>query len=86
MRDKPAINTMVAEVAGKRAAQAHAASTAKVQKDVIKACLSGANGRTKVDGWMPRYMRFPMQGYTKRKGLPPVEQWQASAKLFKAAS
>lgn len=86
LRDKSAINAMVAEVAGKRSAQAHAASTAKVQKDVIKACLSGAHGRTKVDGWMPRYMRFPMQGYTKRKGLPPVEQWQARAKLFKAAS
>lgn len=86
MRDKPAINAMLAEVAGKRSATANVACTAKVQKDIIKACLAGTEGRTKVEGWLPRYMRFPMQGYTKRKGLPPVEQWQVRAKLFKTAS
>ncbi len=86
LRDKPAINAMLAEVAGKRSATANVVGTAKVQKDIIKACLGGTEGRTKVEGWLPRYMRFPMQGYTKRKGLPAIEQWKASGKLFEKAS
>jgi ParB family chromosome partitioning protein len=82
LRDKPAINAMAAELAGNRTAAEYVTATAKVQKDVIKACLAGSNGRKKVTGWTPRYMRFPMQSYTKRKGLPAIEQWSAVRKLF----
>lgn len=84
LRDKPAINAMLAEVAGKRRAAQHVAATAKAQKDVIRACLAGTGGYAKVEGWKPGYMRFPMQPYTKRKGLPAIEQWQAIGKLFAA--
>lgn len=48
----------------------------------MKACLAGTNGRKKVKGWKPRYMRFPMQPYTKRNGLPAVAQWNAVKKYF----
>ncbi len=41
LRDKDAINGMVAEVAGKEAAAEHITSTAKTQKAVIAACLDG---------------------------------------------
>ncbi len=84
LRDKPAINAMLAEVAGKRRATQHVAATAKAQKDVILACLTGTRGYAKVEGWKPRYMRFPMQPYTKRKGLPATLHWQAVGKLFAA--
>ncbi|MEQ9642039.1 MAG: ParB N-terminal domain-containing protein [Alphaproteobacteria bacterium] len=86
LRDKAAINAMVAEIAGKQAAGAHVASTVKVQKGVIRACLDGTEGRKKVSGWKPRYMRFPMQAYTKRKGLPAIEYWNAVRKLLPGKS
>ena len=65
LRDKEAINAMLREVAGEVTANAHVASTAKVQKKIIADCLTG-DGRTKVEGWLPRYMGFPAGGYTCR--------------------
>jgi hypothetical protein len=32
--------------------------------------------------WKPRYVRFPVQPYTKRKGLPAGEQANTIIKLF----
>lgn len=58
---------MLREVAGDMTADAHVTSTAKVQKKIIADCLSG-EGRSKVEGWLPRYMAFPAQGYAGRLG------------------
>ncbi len=85
LRDKAAINAMVAEVAGKRAAADRANKTAKAQKETIRGLLDGRNGSKKPESWLPRYMRFPMCSYTKRKGLPPVDQWKAISGLFDAS-
>jgi ParB family chromosome partitioning protein len=82
LRDKPAINAMLAEVAGKQTGYIHLTETAKVQKDAIQHCLAGTGGRKKVENWKPRYFRFPMQAYTKRKGPPAVENWNAIKKHF----
>lgn len=82
LRDKPMINAMLAEIAGIKTAAGNITATAKAQKSVMKNCLAGKDGRKKVKAWKPRYMRFPMQTYTKRKGLPPVDQWRAVKKLF----
>ena len=82
LRDKPMINAMLAEIGGKATAAGNITATAKVQKSVMKNCLAGTGGRNKVKAWKPRYMRFPMQTYTKRKGLPPIDQWRAVKKLF----
>lgn len=82
LRDKPAINAMLAEVAGKQTGYIHLTETAKSQKDAIQHCLAGTGGRKKVENWKPRYFRFPMQAYTKRKGLPAVENWNAIKKHF----
>lgn len=82
LRDKPMINAMLAEIGGKATAAGNITATAKVQKSVMKACLAGTSGRTKVKDWKCRYMRFPMQPYTKRKGLPAIEQWKAVKKYF----
>jgi ParB family transcriptional regulator, chromosome partitioning protein len=65
LRDKEAINGIVREVAGDRTADAHIASTAKVQKKIIADCITG-EGREKAEGWLPRYMAFPSNGYTSR--------------------
>lgn len=66
---------MLAEVAGKQTASIHLTETAKMQKDMIGHCLAGTGGRKTVEGWKPRYFRFPMQAYTKRKfaGNRPME-------------
>jgi ParB family chromosome partitioning protein len=82
LRDKPAINAMLVEIAGKQTARNHLTETAKVQKDAIRHCLAGTRGRKKIEAWKPRYFHFPMQAYTKRKGLPAVEQWSAIRKYF----
>jgi ParB family chromosome partitioning protein len=84
LRDKPMINAMLAEIAGKSVASANVTGTAKVQKKIIRDCAQGAGGRNKAEGWIPRYMRFPMQSYTRRKGLPAIEQWSSVKKLFTA--
>lgn len=86
LRDKPAINAMLAEVAGKQVASIHLTETAKAQKQAIRHCLAGTGGRKKSEGWTPRYMRFPMQSYTKRKGLPVIGHWNEVKKLFAADS
>jgi len=69
LRDKEAITSILREVAGDMTADAHMASTAKVQKKIVADCLKG-EGRPKVEGWLPRYMAFPAQGYTERFAEP----------------
>jgi ParB family chromosome partitioning protein len=71
LRDKQAINTMLREVAGDVTADAHTASTAKVQKKIISDCLGGIE-REKVEGWLPRYMAFPAGSYIGRAEASPV--------------
>ncbi len=85
LRDKPAINAVLAETAGKAVAAEYVSSTAKAQKKAIRARLDGTGGQ-KAEGWIPRYMRFPMQSYTKRKGLPAIDQWKAIRKLLASKS
>ena len=81
LRDKEAINGIVKEVAGKAAADAHITSTAKVQKGIIRDCLTGQRQPIKKD-WTPRYVRFPMTAYTKRGGIRAIDEWQAVKKHF----
>ena len=82
LRDKPAINAMMAEIAGKVTAAQYIKETARLQKDVIRQFLAGTNGRQKAEQWKPRYFRFPMQAYTKRKGIPAVIKGNALRKAF----
>ena len=86
LRDKPAINAMLAEVGGKAVAEGNVTATAKVQKQVLQDCLEGRASRKKPEAWLPRYMAFPMRGYTDRGGLGAVECWKAIRKLFTTKS
>jgi len=67
-RDREAIGAMLAEVIGDTAARSYLTETGAKKKAIIRMALDG-NGRTKVDGWLPRYVRFPMAGYTSRPML-----------------
>lgn len=82
LRDKPMINAMLAEVGDKKTATASISITAKEQKNIIKAFLTGSHGRKKVTGWKSLHMRFPMQAYTGRNALPAIEQWKGVKKYF----
>eukprot|EP00873_Tetraselmis_striata_P002220 jgi/Tetstr1/422484/TSEL_013322.t1 len=82
LRDKDAINAMVEEVAGKYTAEAHTASTAKVQKSIIRQHLDGSRKPRKTD-WQPRYMGFPMRGYTERGGLDAIKTAKPFAEAIK---
>ncbi|MDR3450084.1 MAG: ParB N-terminal domain-containing protein [Alphaproteobacteria bacterium] len=82
IRDRQAVNAMVAELAGQHSADANIAEKIKTHKSIIHACLKGENGRTKVENWLPRWMAFPAGSYTDRGGFEPVERWERVKPLF----
>lgn len=65
IRDRGTVNAMLAEVAGKPAAKSNAGEKIKTQKKIIRDTLAGANGRTKLDNWLPGWMEFPFRAYGK---------------------
>lgn len=80
-RDKGAINAMLKHIGSKRVADGNVTSTAKVQKKIIADFLDGTRTGAKND-WQPRYMDFPMRLYTKRGGIPAIDNWKAVKKHF----
>lgn len=72
IRDRAVLGAIVAEVAGKKIAEANAKEKAKTLKAIVRNHLDGSDGRTKVEGWVPRWMRFAPSAYTKRGGVGPV--------------
>lgn len=85
LRDRGTINAMLAEVAGKSIADQNVAEKASVQKQIIRDCLAGANGRAKVDTWLPRWMHVPAQAYREDGGFLPAEAWHRVAGYFEKA-
>jgi len=63
LRDRDVLLGIVAEVAGETVANANAAAKAKGLKAIIRAQLDGADGRVKVENWVPRWMRFAPSAY-----------------------
>lgn len=84
IRDREIVNALVAEVAGRTAANANVAAKTKLQKQIIRDCLAGANGRQKVENWLPRWLAFPAKPYTKRGGFGSADAWSRVRRLFKA--
>lgn len=72
LRDKAVLTRIVAEVAGEDVAAANAGEKTKAMKRIIRDHLEGANGRAKVEGWVPRWMAFPPSAYTERGGVGTV--------------
>ena len=85
IRDKQLLNAVVGEVAGEDVAEANAGSTAKVQRGIFVDCLTGSNGRAKVEDWLPRWFAFPPSGYTDRGGVGCIERSERIAPLLIAA-
>jgi len=75
---------MLAEVAGKEAADANVSETARTQRQIIRDCLSG-EGRDKAEGWVPRYMAFAEASYDGTKSVQAAEAWGAISQLFAAS-
>lgn len=82
LRDKAVVNAMVAEIAGKSVANGNAAATGKAQKQIMRDCLAGTNGREKVTGWLPRWFKFPVRSYKKDGGLKTAEEWKGIKRHF----
>ena len=72
LRDREVLTAIVAEVAGEEVAAANAKEKSATLKHIVRDHLDGANGRAKVDGWVPRWMAFPPSAYTARGGVGTV--------------
>ncbi|KQX19169.1 MULTISPECIES: ParB/RepB/Spo0J family partition protein [unclassified Sphingomonas] len=72
IRDKEVLDRIVAEVAGETIAKANVGEKTKVLKKIVRDHLDGAEGRTKVEHWVPRWMAFPPSAYTERGGVGTV--------------
>lgn len=72
LRDRELLTRMVADVAGETIASANAGEKTKTLKKIIADHLEGADGRPKVERWVPRWMQFPPSAYTARGGVGTV--------------
>lgn len=82
VRDRPAINALLESVAGKVVADGNVASKAKDQRQIIRDCLVGANGRTKVESWLPGWMEFPARTVTAHGTLNSISAWERVRELL----
>ena len=82
VRDREVLLAMVGDVAGAKVADANAKEKGKTLKTILRDCLAGANGRPKVEGWEPRWLRFPASGYTTRGGVDSARRSAAVADLI----
>lgn len=83
VRDRVAVNAILGEVAGKVVADANVSETVKVQKAIVRDYLTG-KGRERTEGWVPRYMAFPIGIYDPNKTLQIVSNWDGIKYLFTA--
>lgn len=84
VRDREVMGHLLADVAGEKVAAENAKATTKVQRGIVRDCLSGTNGRVKRDSWVPRWMAFPPSAYTPRGGVGSAERSAPLAKLAEA--
>lgn len=82
LRDRQVTNAMLREVAGKKVADANVAEKVKTQKAIIRDCLAGTNDRKKVDGWTPKWLRFPAASYTARP-FATLAKWKQIEDRFR---
>jgi ParB family chromosome partitioning protein len=75
IRDRDVMCHVLMDVAGDEVASGNVDATAKVQRQIVRDCLTGANGREKHERWVPRWMSFPPSTYTNRGGVGTAERW-----------
>ncbi|MCI4643200.1 MAG: ParB/RepB/Spo0J family partition protein [Hyphomonadaceae bacterium] len=81
LRDKRAINAMVADVGSKSLAESCAGDTAKVQKAIIGNRIMGHGCEPNPD-WRPAWMQVPPARLVEGAGSPPADAWARIAGLF----
>lgn len=81
LRDKAAINAMVASIGGAALAEACAADTARAQKAVLADRISGA-GCPPGSGWRPGWMQVPPIRHVEGAASAPADAWGQIAGLF----
>lgn len=79
IRDRGVLLRIVAEVAGEPVASANAKEKGKTLKAIVADHLDGANGRPRVERWVPGWMAFPPFAYTARGGVGTVRAAQLVA-------
>ena len=82
LRDKPTINTMVKEIAGKSVADGAVSDTAKVQKQIIKNRMAGHGVKDAKPDWLPKWAAFPAKPYKAVNGCAPAQASKHVEKLF----
>jgi len=83
IRDREVLTRIVADVAGDTVATANRKEKGKTLKRIVRDHLDGADGRTKVERWVPKWLGFPASAYTSRGGVGTVA---AHAKVDAARS
>jgi ParB family transcriptional regulator, chromosome partitioning protein len=83
---KDVLHGVLSELGGAAVANGNKDETGKVQKGIIRDFLSGANGRTQAQNWLPAYARFPAAAYTTRGGTGCGDSWKKVASLFESAN
>ncbi|RZF64311.1 ParB/RepB/Spo0J family partition protein [Sphingomonas populi] len=86
IRDRDVLGCVLTEVAGEGVATANEAATGKVKRQIIRDCLTGENGRAKVENWVPRWMTFPPAAYTTRGSVQTVSRSVAFGGLVEAVT
>ena len=81
VRDKRAINAMVADIASPSTAKAALTDTGKAQKDLIWNRIAG-EGCEANPGWRPGWMQVPPTRLVEAAGSPPADAWARIARLF----
>ncbi|MCW1985997.1 UNVERIFIED_ORG: ParB family chromosome partitioning protein [Sphingomonas sp. R1F5B] len=72
LRDRAVLGRIVADVAGEAVADANVGAKTQTLKRIVADHLDGAQGRDKVERWVPRWMQFPPTAYTERGGVATV--------------
>lgn len=73
LRDREVLGRLVAEIAGGAVAEANAGEKIATLRKIASDALAGADGRARVENWVPRWMAFPPSAYTTRGGVGSVE-------------
>jgi ParB family chromosome partitioning protein len=81
VRDRASVNALLGAAAGKAVADANITETAKIQRKILRDFLTG-EGRERVEGFLPRYMAFPIEGYDPGKTLQIAAGWEEIKVLF----
>ncbi|APR52122.1 chromosome partitioning protein ParB [Sphingomonas koreensis] len=81
VRDREVSQALLAEIAGDVVAKANEKEKAKTVRKIARDHIAGADGRTKVERWVPRWMRFPPAAYTARGGVGTVAAAMRAARV-----